>query len=214
VLRAGDRGCPGTSRPHRRHALREGPTRQGRGLPGASVTRAGGVGPRLSLPCLLALSACGLASPFPRPYPFPSSSSSFIPIDRGVVPPVGTQTGAAGRGEPGGHGGQPGPHGEGRQQRWVWNGCSGMWYVGRGKSEALHFYLSLPLASHSNRHNQANLHITPRPHTHTHTVTGMVGLSVRYFDVSLALITAHFASDSKGRNRVAKRNRVGGWVGR
>lgn len=36
----------------------------------------------------------------------------------------------------------------------------------------------------------------------------MVGLSVRYFDASLALITAHFASDSKGRNRVAKRNRV------
>jgi len=37
----------------------------------------------------------------------------------------------------------------------------------------------------------------------------MVGLSVRYFDTSLAVITAHFASDSKGRNRVTKRNKVG-----
>jgi hypothetical protein len=36
----------------------------------------------------------------------------------------------------------------------------------------------------------------------------MVGLSVRYFDTSLAVITAHFASDSKGRNRVTKRNKV------
>lgn len=36
---------------------------------------------------------------------------------------------------------------------------------------------------------------------------GMVGLSCRYFDVSLALVTAHFASDSKGRNRVGKRNK-------
>jgi len=36
---------------------------------------------------------------------------------------------------------------------------------------------------------------------------GMVGLSCRYFDVSLALVTAHFASDSKGRNRMGKRNK-------
>lgn len=35
---------------------------------------------------------------------------------------------------------------------------------------------------------------------------GMVGLSCRYYDVSLAFVTAHFASDSKGRNRVSKRN--------
>ena len=36
---------------------------------------------------------------------------------------------------------------------------------------------------------------------------GMVGLSCRYFNVSLAFVTAHFASDSKGRNRMAKRNK-------
>lgn len=36
---------------------------------------------------------------------------------------------------------------------------------------------------------------------------GMVGLSCRYFDVSLAFVTAHFASDSKGRNRMGKRNK-------
>ena len=36
---------------------------------------------------------------------------------------------------------------------------------------------------------------------------GMVGLSCRYYDTSLSIITAHFASDSKGRTRVDKRNR-------
>lgn len=50
-------------------------------------------------------------------------------------------------------------------------------------------------------------HTIPRNLPHN-TPKGMVGLSVRYYDASLALITAHFASDSKGRNRVAKRNRV------
>ena len=37
---------------------------------------------------------------------------------------------------------------------------------------------------------------------------GMAGLSARYFDCSLAFVTAHFASDSKGRNRLRRRNRV------
>ena len=36
---------------------------------------------------------------------------------------------------------------------------------------------------------------------------GMCGLSVRYFDVSFAFISVHFTSDSKGRNRLAKRNK-------
>ncbi|EWM22143.1 endonuclease exonuclease phosphatase family protein [Nannochloropsis gaditana] len=35
---------------------------------------------------------------------------------------------------------------------------------------------------------------------------GFVGLSMRVHDTSLALITAHFASDKKGRNRLGKRN--------
>ena len=35
---------------------------------------------------------------------------------------------------------------------------------------------------------------------------GMCGLSARYFDASFAFIAAHFTSDSKGRNRLAKRN--------
>jgi hypothetical protein len=37
---------------------------------------------------------------------------------------------------------------------------------------------------------------------------GVVGLSVRFRGVSLALISAHFASDANGRNRLAHRNRV------
>ena len=35
---------------------------------------------------------------------------------------------------------------------------------------------------------------------------GMCGLSARYFDASFAFISAHFTSDSKGRNRLARRN--------
>ena len=37
---------------------------------------------------------------------------------------------------------------------------------------------------------------------------GMVGISVRYFDCSLALMNAHFAADLKGRARVERRNQV------
>lgn len=37
---------------------------------------------------------------------------------------------------------------------------------------------------------------------------GMVGLSIRWHDTSLAVMTAHFASDKKGKNRVDKRNQV------
>jgi uncharacterized membrane protein YgcG len=36
---------------------------------------------------------------------------------------------------------------------------------------------------------------------------GMVGLSMRYRDTSLALISAHFASDLRGRSRLTRRNR-------
>ena len=36
---------------------------------------------------------------------------------------------------------------------------------------------------------------------------GMCGLSARYFDASFAFVSAHFTSDSKGRNRLAKRNK-------
>jgi hypothetical protein len=36
---------------------------------------------------------------------------------------------------------------------------------------------------------------------------GVVGLSARYFDTSLAFLTAHFASDKGGRNRLGRRNR-------
>lgn len=37
---------------------------------------------------------------------------------------------------------------------------------------------------------------------------GMVGLSCKYGDATLAIISAHFASDKHGRNKVAKRNAV------
>jgi hypothetical protein len=37
---------------------------------------------------------------------------------------------------------------------------------------------------------------------------GMVGLSCMYGDTTLAIISAHFASDSHGRNKLAKRNAV------
>ena len=37
---------------------------------------------------------------------------------------------------------------------------------------------------------------------------GMTGLSCSYNDATLAIITAHFASDSHGRNKLAKRNAV------
>lgn len=36
----------------------------------------------------------------------------------------------------------------------------------------------------------------------------MTGLSCSYNDATLAIITAHFASDSHGRNKLAKRNAV------
>lgn len=36
----------------------------------------------------------------------------------------------------------------------------------------------------------------------------MVGLSVRYHDVSIALITCHMASDQHGKSRLVMRNRV------
>lgn len=35
---------------------------------------------------------------------------------------------------------------------------------------------------------------------------GAVGLSLSYFDTSLAILTCHLASDSKGRSRLNKRN--------
>lgn len=41
---------------------------------------------------------------------------------------------------------------------------------------------------------------------------GMVGLSFKYGDATLAIISAHFASDSHGRNKVAKRNAVSEFV--
>lgn len=37
---------------------------------------------------------------------------------------------------------------------------------------------------------------------------GVAGLSARYHDCTLAFITAHFASDSKGKNRLERRNKV------
>ena len=36
---------------------------------------------------------------------------------------------------------------------------------------------------------------------------GVVGLSARYFDTTLAFVTAHFASDKQGSNRLRRRNR-------
>lgn len=38
---------------------------------------------------------------------------------------------------------------------------------------------------------------------------GATGLAVRYHDQVLAFVTSHFASDSKGKKRVNKRNEVG-----
>lgn len=43
---------------------------------------------------------------------------------------------------------------------------------------------------------------------------GMCGLSCMYHDVTLAIVTAHFASDKKGKNRVANRNKVTAGVGK
>lgn len=41
---------------------------------------------------------------------------------------------------------------------------------------------------------------------------GMVGLSFRYHDQTLAFVNCHFAADSKGRSGTFKRVKVGGWV--
>ena len=44
-------------------------------------------------------------------------------------------------------------------------------------------------------------------HIHTHTHTGTVGISVRYHDISIACITAHFAADKHGKSGFLKRNK-------
>ena len=37
---------------------------------------------------------------------------------------------------------------------------------------------------------------------------GSTGLSIRYYDTSLALIAAHFSADAKGSSRISKRHSV------